>query len=79
MHGQPSQGCRPDVEVKRNRLFYLELLSSPGELEYAVLGSVVVVLHQFTVEKPTRRKLARRHGACAEQTTPPHALPAEAG
>lgn len=46
--------------MKRNRLFYLQLLSSPGQLKYAVLGSVVVVLHQFTVEKPTRRKLAWR-------------------
>jgi hypothetical protein len=46
--------------MKRNRLLYLQLLSSPGKLKYAVLGSVVVVLHQFTVEKPTKSKLAGR-------------------
>lgn len=46
-------GYRPDVEMKRNRLLYLQLFSSPGKFKYAVLGSVVVVLHQFTIEKPT--------------------------
>lgn len=41
----PNQGYKPDVEMKRNRLFYLELLSSPGKLKYAVLGSMLVILH----------------------------------
>lgn len=62
-------GYRPDIEVKRNRLFDLELLSSPGKLKYAVLGSVLVVLHQLTVQKPARGELARRR---QQLTTPPH-------
>lgn len=73
--GHPNQGYKPDVEMKRNRLFYLELLSSPGKLKYAVLGSMLVILHELTVEKPAERKLARGQLESGQSRTHLHTLP----
>lgn len=42
---QQERPYRPDVEMKRNSLFDLELLSSPRKLKYAIPSSTLVIFH----------------------------------